>query len=124
MNKAIAKQWVEALRSGRYQQGIGSLNKYDRYCCLGVLTDLYLKETNQTWKENGDDGKCPELSETLACSHMFLDPRIQTWAELSDDRVSNFITMNDRRQWSFEQIAAEIEKMNDSAEKHGTESIV
>lgn len=45
----IAKQWVDALKSGTYQQGQGKLHATDikgecMYCCLGVLCDLYMKQ--------------------------------------------------------------------------------
>lgn len=37
-----AKQWVEALRSGKYTQGMGLLrSRNDEYCCLGVACELY-----------------------------------------------------------------------------------
>ena len=43
MNAEIKARWIEALRSGKYQQGIGYLrSKNDRFCCLGVLCDTYL----------------------------------------------------------------------------------
>lgn len=35
-----AKKWVEALRSGKYEQGIGALCKDGRYCCLGVAVEV------------------------------------------------------------------------------------
>jgi hypothetical protein len=41
MHEHIKKLWVDALRSGNYQQGIGQLRCGDTYCCLGVLCDLY-----------------------------------------------------------------------------------
>lgn len=48
MNKNIKKLWVEALRSGDYEQAKFDLRKKDKlngqivgYCCLGVLTDIY-----------------------------------------------------------------------------------
>lgn len=41
MKKDIAKIWVEALKSGDYLQGTEYLCADDRYCCLGVLCDLY-----------------------------------------------------------------------------------
>lgn len=45
MNKHIAERWVQALRSGQYQQGDGELHPdLDSYCCLGVLCDLYRVE--------------------------------------------------------------------------------
>jgi hypothetical protein len=31
---------VEALRSGRYKQGLGRLRKNDQFCCLGVACDI------------------------------------------------------------------------------------
>ena len=36
------KLWVEALRSGKYTQGMGLLrSRNDEYCCLGVACELY-----------------------------------------------------------------------------------
>ena len=41
MNPELKQKWLEALRSGRYKQGILQLRSSDdRYCCLGVLCDL------------------------------------------------------------------------------------
>ena len=45
----IAKQWVDALKSGIYKQGQGKLHATDikgecMYCCLGVLCDLYMQQ--------------------------------------------------------------------------------
>ncbi len=34
------KLWVEALRSGKYQQTTSQLRLSGRYCCLGVACDL------------------------------------------------------------------------------------
>lgn len=40
----VVKRWTEALRSGQYKQGEMSLCDDGRYCCLGVLCDLYKDE--------------------------------------------------------------------------------
>lgn len=41
MNQRIKAAWLEALRSGKYQQGIKYLRTADdKYCCLGVLCDI------------------------------------------------------------------------------------
>jgi hypothetical protein len=41
MKAELKQKWVEALRSGKYQQGTGVLRTTDNeYCCLGVLCDL------------------------------------------------------------------------------------
>lgn len=42
MNKELVDRWLEALESGEYKQGRGSLHpKGDTFCCLGVLCDLF-----------------------------------------------------------------------------------
>jgi hypothetical protein len=35
-----AKRWVQALRSGKYQQATGVLYDGNGYCCLGVACDV------------------------------------------------------------------------------------
>jgi hypothetical protein len=57
INANIKKKWVAALRSGEYKQGRGWLRQIDakgveRFCCLGVLCDIYTKETTKrtSWK--------------------------------------------------------------------------
>lgn len=41
MNPELKQQWVKALRSGEYKQGIGVLRSMDdHFCCLGVLCDV------------------------------------------------------------------------------------
>lgn len=40
----IVNVWCKALRSRKYEQGTGRLCQHNRYCCLGVLTDIYQKE--------------------------------------------------------------------------------
>jgi hypothetical protein len=49
LNKAIARRWARALRSGKYKQGRRYLKQKDAngkllYCCLGVLCELYQAE--------------------------------------------------------------------------------
>lgn len=58
MKKDIKKQWVKALRSGKYKKAKGALNTGNGYCCLGVLTDLYIKDTKKgEWKHEPGMGK-------------------------------------------------------------------
>lgn len=50
MKPEIAKKWVEALRSGQYEQGYDLLRSRnaitgkEQYCVLGVLCDLAVKD--------------------------------------------------------------------------------
>ena len=60
MNKRVKQLWLEALRSGEYDQTVGRLQRTDAdghpegFCCLGVLCDLYRKETGRgEWDEDG-----------------------------------------------------------------------
>lgn len=59
MKKNIMQKWTKALRSGKYSQCTEKLCTVDgktgeeSYCCLGVLTDLYLKERKRQKKGSG-----------------------------------------------------------------------
>lgn len=46
MNENVQK-WLDALRSGDYEQGKSALRSGDQYCCLGVACEVYRKETGQ-----------------------------------------------------------------------------
>ena len=39
----IAQKWVEALRSGKYEQVTGALRSGDGFCCLGVACELAIE---------------------------------------------------------------------------------
>lgn len=40
MNALVKKKWLEALRSGEYQQTKGHLKDAEGHCCLGVLCEI------------------------------------------------------------------------------------
>lgn len=48
MDPVVKKKWLKALRSGKYEQGQECLltrtEEGDKFCCLGVLCNLYAKE--------------------------------------------------------------------------------
>jgi len=56
MKKEVMKKWVDALRSGKYEQTDNALKRDNAFCCLGVLCDIseisYWKRKN-----DGDDGE-------------------------------------------------------------------
>ncbi len=64
---ANTKLWVQALRSGTYQQSMGRLcqaKKFPRqppnaFCAMGVLYDLYLKSHGQPWPDKPKGGRVP-----------------------------------------------------------------
>lgn len=120
MDARVKRKWVKALRSGKYSKGKYQLRSWDgeAYCCLGVLTDLYIKENKvkSGWK-----------SKSFAPSDASLSPRVMRWAHLkgysaNDPEVkykgnlgdpggtTNLSRINDRTKLSFKQIAKIIEK--------------
>ena len=53
MNKKIKAKWLTALKSGDYRQGRMELKNGPEFCCLGVLCDLYIKETGKgEWEDS------------------------------------------------------------------------
>lgn len=84
MTPELKAQWVAALRSEKYKQGIGLLrNRHDEYCCLGVLCELAGLATSRTAK----DDWIFEASTKLAPADL-LDVEIQReLAEHNDEEV-------------------------------------
>jgi hypothetical protein len=63
INTELLERWITALRSGAYEQGRMSLRERsgERYCCLGVLCDVYNPELwqwhhNYGWVYHEDEG--------------------------------------------------------------------
>lgn len=76
MNNEIKQRWVSALRSGEYKQARGSLRRDNRFCCLGVLCDLYGKEKGIEWVSDGDHGF------VFLESNGTLPTEVMEWADL------------------------------------------
>lgn len=49
MNAQLKAKWVEALRSGKFKQGSGWLERNEAYCCLGVLCAIQDDEWKLHW---------------------------------------------------------------------------
>lgn len=74
MKKSIANKWVKALRSGKYTQTKNNLCNDVGHCCLGVLCELYIKDTKDNIKD--DVGTFDGESELLP-------PCVMTWAGMN-----------------------------------------
>lgn len=82
MNQEIKAKWVEALRSGEYPQGRQYLNQNGNFCCLGVLTDLYIKEHNKEWTQ--EEGGTPGVKN--AGFHTAILPEsVIKWSDMTDE---------------------------------------
>jgi len=91
MHKEIADKWVIALRSGRYEQGVGSLRIGGDYCVLGVLCDVHKTccqiepkddATLPAWRANyaGMFEYLPDRSTDKDGACAFLPDAVKQWA--------------------------------------------
>ena len=109
MNPQIKQKWLNALRSGEYQQTKGFLRKEDGFCCLGVLCDLYGKENNAEWNlaNNGHNYEFQDKESHLPSS-------VIEWAGVEDSNpyiiggIGTLSGLNDKG-FTFNEIADLIE---------------
>lgn len=84
MNARIKQLWLDALRSGNYEQGMGRLRTGDSFCCLGVLCDLHRKETGAgRWTSEADE-RCYELPDNSSIAEFYLPTEVAIWAGIAD----------------------------------------
>lgn len=106
MQPELKQKWIEALRSGKYKQGVGVLRSAtDKFCCLGVLCDI---TDNNSWKLN-----------SYAGYYYFKDRGYYLYGSLNYDQVKDFglytrqiselVKMNDTGS-TFQEISEYIEK--------------
>lgn len=115
MKHSIARQWVKALRSGKFKQGKGNLVSKDHegkaHCCLGVLCAI--SPWKNTYDRMGDEEN----------KNAYTPEKVMKWADLGDKRgvvphpnstiiglTTNLTKLNDEEKFTFEQIADVIEK--------------
>lgn len=112
LNLNVIRRWVAALRSGKYGQAEGSLRKDDGYCCLGVLTDLYIKKKGLEWDVVQEESY---KSYTFLGCDSYPPPDVLDWAgmwsERSVTRYGKYLDdLNDEDELTFSEIANVIEK--------------
>lgn len=121
MNQLVKEKWIAALRSGEYKQAHTQLKHGDNFCCLGVLTDLYLKEHNKEWEteedypdEPGDEFIAPSDSDSFLAYNELPADAVMEWAELktlvSPTRGEEYYIINDEYNLTFNEIADIIEE--------------
>ncbi len=107
MIKEIKERWVEALRSGKYQQGSGYLLKDDKYCCLGVLCELAVEDriiSKDTEVERNIDSEKSIITlfgDNSEWRTAFLPKKVANWSCLFETNFNyngtnkDLITLND-----------------------------
>ena len=109
MKPEVKKLWVDALRSGAYDQATGELRTKEGFCCLGVLCDI--------------SGQAQWTGRMYAGGAQYLPLEVQEWAGLQEsDPFVNIVDddneptstllseLNDNLGWDFNRIANVIEE--------------
>lgn len=118
MNSQIKQQWLTALRSGEYSQARWNLQSTEGYCCLGVLCDLYSKETATDWDYDVTEDDTPFHYYNFEGESSILPLSVVQWAELdsqspivkfSEDGHMDLANINDSGS-TFTEIAELIEE--------------
>jgi hypothetical protein len=121
MRKEIADLWCDALESGEYTQGGGGLCKDGKHCCLGVLTDLCMKQGGDIRFENIKglcfyNGYCNTLPSEVCewagikTSIGIIETPIPSIVEDYKDYKIDLIYLNDGCGWDFKQISGFIKE--------------
>lgn len=107
MKQDIKQRWVEALRSGNYEQGQGVLRtEDDTYCCLGVLCNLVDPENWTLRASYYVYGKAGGLRQNVS----FLPDEVRVEVGITADEQAELVQMNDTQNAPFEDIARWIEE--------------
>jgi hypothetical protein len=106
LNKAVTEQWIQALTSGEYQQGRQFLKgPNNRYCCMGVLCDLYQKTHPSEGRWIEEEFKISRFTVSVGgFGEEYYPPiPVQSWAGLSS--MTKLARMNDDMGMTFAEIA-------------------
>lgn len=121
MNKQIKQMWINALRGNEYKQTQSYLRDKRGYCCLGVLCDIYRKQSidrNVGWDMLEQDYYTFTYPERVGEAAITLPNIVKDWAEvysvnpiikLDDRTVTTLAELNDGGK-DFKQIADIIDK--------------
>lgn len=103
MNPEVKAKWVAALRSGNYDQAMGSLkievSDTQLYCCLGVLCELAVEAGVIPPGERHED-QPNKHSYYFLGEDEFLPSEVMTWANLDSNNgiycPSDDVWLNDQ----------------------------
>lgn len=122
MNPEVKKRWVEALRSGKYEQGDGRLRRYrsgvETFCCAGVLCDILAEDVGVDWEyipacKEWIFGQSRALlsDKVVSCAGLDADDDGRAYPVVTiDGEEANIYHHNDQGGKTFEQIAQAIEE--------------
>lgn len=116
MNTEVKQKWIDALRSGKYDQGSEKLRSVQGYCCLGVLCDLYSQEQDSEWEFRGiaETNLQPQDYWYFDGESEFLPESVKEWAGLPAKNPSVRVDVTDDEDdddWFYNE---DIADLNDS----------
>lgn len=116
MNPEVKQKWIDALRSGKYDQGKEKLRSVQGYCCLGVLCDLYSQEQDVEWEFRGNEETYlqPQDYWYFEGESEFLPESVRDWSGLPVGNPSVRVDVteeDDENDWFY---TDEIANLNDS----------
>lgn len=109
MNPEAKKLWVDALRSGRYEQGRQWLQSESKFCCLGVLCEIAVERGITTF--GGEHNEHSGVMVYDSGSTGLLPTSVATWIDMPPAIEGTLVTMNDSEKATFQQIADYIERL-------------
>jgi len=80
MKTDIADRWIAELRSGKYKQGTGRLNRNGSFCCLGVLCEMVAVEAGVKVTQDIYEPECVRYDEEVAG----VPEKIMRYADIKD----------------------------------------
>ncbi|RUT07291.1 hypothetical protein DSM106972_025520 [Dulcicalothrix desertica PCC 7102] len=104
--KVLLKQWVEALRSGKYKKDTCQLKTSNGYCCMGVAVVVHPEWKISNTKKRYND----EIEKIVGYENEFPPVEMIKDFGLNIEFVRKLIRMNDIELLPFNQIADYIEK--------------
>jgi hypothetical protein len=116
MNPEVKQKWIDALRSGKYEQGSEKLRSVTGYCCLGVLCDIYAQEHNTQWEFRGDEEINPQSQDYwyFGDQSEFLPESVMNWAELKTPNPNVRVDVEDNEDEDNWYYTDELSNINDS----------
>jgi hypothetical protein len=124
VNPEVKEKWVGALRSGEFRQTTGRLRSITRegprYCCLGVLCELYRAEhPESSWLDAAflDAASHFVPAPGVEPTGGYLPTEVVEWAGLKsrnpplvDGPAVSATDANDNYDWDFARIADAVER--------------
>lgn len=114
---AVIERWANTLESGEYPQTTGHLRTVDGFCCLGVLSDLYIKDKGKQWEreESVNDAGEEYLGDHFACHGEYEMLPSRVWEFFADgDQVDDLLPVVSLISSVGEPFDIELAVLNDS----------